>query len=213
MRAARTDSNHKEIRTKLRAAGYRVFDTASNISSFCSIIGIAETGTARILFYNTEAPVTHLRSVRQSQQLMDNGCLALRCLVWNSLVHIAGVLTKTSRVLLERQSFALGVARIKIADKGCVLLSAETATRFIEHLKTMAGLFIARRLAKQVFTGKKIFPARVAENVSGVTTMLFFVVLSAREKRGQRNDAGIVATNILSSLAIMKNQTIVLGNA
>lgn len=42
------------------------------------IIEIVETGKARILLYNTQAPVICLRPVRQSRQLTDNGCIAFR---------------------------------------------------------------------------------------------------------------------------------------
>jgi hypothetical protein len=51
---------------------------ALNMRSICSIIDIAETGFARILLYNTNTPVSHLRPVRQSQQLLVDGCIALR---------------------------------------------------------------------------------------------------------------------------------------
>jgi len=54
---------------------YRTFAT----SEISVIMNIAETGNARILFYNPIAPDNCLRSVRQSQQLSVIGCFALRC--------------------------------------------------------------------------------------------------------------------------------------
>lgn len=49
-----------------------------NVSSIRGILSVAETGNARILLYNTFTPVSHLRTVRQSQQLLVDGCIALR---------------------------------------------------------------------------------------------------------------------------------------
>ena len=85
---------------------------ALNISSIGGIIGIAETGNARILLYNTNTPVSHLRPVRQSQQLLVDGCIALRSKVMAGRKDITG--QRFGRlVAIER----LGFVRIGAPEK------------------------------------------------------------------------------------------------